>query len=245
VSTEDAAVSIAVGNGRAHENAVTEIELELVGCRAGLLHAERNERRRPGILVQRGVQVPAAAACFVVVGNAAAQWFVALVGAIEAVELRLGDDDDGSADCCKRRDGERRRCYADLWRRNRVRDLQVSIDVLAVEVGSVVVPLLQFSAFPEIAEAGIVDDRNKGGFSISKRLLVAEVELIQPSFKLGHQLVDTRLDTLPALLQEEIRIAAEELQVVLEDAVAMHKLVRPACHGLIGFDASGIGHLHQ
>ena len=47
-------------------------------------------------------------------------------------------------------------------------------------------------------------------FSISKRLLVAEVELIQPSFKFGHQLVDTRLDTLPALLQEEIRIAAEE-----------------------------------
>jgi hypothetical protein len=96
VSTEYAAVSISVGDSRADENAMAEIELELVRCRAGLLDAERNEGRRPGILVQRGVQVPAAAARFVVVGNAAAQRFVALVGAIEAVELGLGDGDDRS-----------------------------------------------------------------------------------------------------------------------------------------------------
>jgi hypothetical protein len=75
--------------------------------------------------------------------------------------------------------------------------------------------------------------------------LFAEAELVQPSFQLGHHLVDTCVDALPTLLQEEIRVAAEELQVKLENAVAVHELVRLARHGLIGFDAGGIAHLHQ
>lgn len=164
---------------------------------------------------------------------------------MEAVELGLGDGDDRPPGRWKGRHSGRRGPRADRWRRDRVRDFQIAIDVLAVEMRPVVVTLLQFAAFPEIAETGVVDDRDKGRLPIGERLLVAEAELVQSSFQLAHHLVDTGVDALPTLLQEEIRIAAKELQVILKNAVAVHELVRPLRHGLIGFDAGGIGHLDQ
>jgi hypothetical protein len=49
-----------------------------------------------------------------------------------------------------------------------VGDLQIPIDVLAVEMRPVVMTLLQFAAFPEIAEAGVVDDRDKGRLPVGE-----------------------------------------------------------------------------
>ena len=138
------------------------------------LTQNENEGRRPGILVQRRVQVPAAAAGFVIVGNAAAQWFLALVDAVESVELGLGDCDDRFTSQWPkmRRYGARRLAFS---RRSigieivHVRDLQVSIDVFTVEMCPVVMTLLQFAAFSKSAEAGVIDDRDEGGLPIGEQ----------------------------------------------------------------------------
>src|SRR5262249_38068292 len=75
--------------------------------------------------------------------------------------------------------------------------------------------------------------------------LVAEAELPERGAQLSHQLVDACVDALPTLLQEKIRGAAEELQVVLEYAVAVHELFRSRAEMLIGLDAGCVSHLGQ
>ena len=124
-------------------------------------------------------------------------------------------------------------------------DLHVAVDVLAIEEHAVIVALFEALGLAEIAEPGIVHDADERRLQVGQRRLVAEAELLERATQLRHHLVDTGGDVLPALRQEEIRVAAEELQIVLEDAVAVHKFFRPPAEMLIGFDAGPIAHLDQ
>src|SRR5712672_3810184 len=105
--------------------------------------------------------------------------------------------------------------------------------------------LLQSLACLEISEADVVDDRNEGGFHVGQRRLVRKAELPDGPLELLHCLLEADTEILPALLQEEIRIAAEELQVGLEDAVTVHELVRLPTQTPIGLDSGCFAHLPQ
>src|SRR5262245_17384739 len=124
-----------------------------------------------------------------------------------------------------------------------MRDLQEPVDVLAVEVRAVVKALLQSAAFSKIAKADVVDDRNESQFQVGQRRPIAKAKLVERPSQLRHQLLDARVDVLPALLQKEIRVPAEELQIILENTVNVDKCIWPLRQMLIGFNAGGVSHL--
>ncbi len=82
-----------------------------------------------------------------------------------------------------------------------------------------------------------------GHLEIGQRSLVAEADLALRHAQLSDRLAERLAENLVALVEKILRIFEEELEIVLPDAVAVDKLVRPRCGAPIAPDMDR--HVHQ